>query len=106
MSELIYRIAKTTEFVEMRVRITKKGQEHLDHCQKANLCLGCETQLIDGEKVRRGLCSTCYQAARDAIARDPSVEEDLLKSGQLLVRQKGGRPASNKFTQQLAKRAV
>ncbi len=101
-SDLVFQIARTTEYIRMRVRLTKAGERHLKRCQDDRLCLGCERQLVEGEQVRRGLCATCYPAANAAIKRDESIEKELLKTGRLLLRSKGGRPAANEFTKKLA----
>lgn len=39
---------------------------------------------------QRGLCFTCYKAARKAIARGEATEEELMDLGLMLRKQRGG----------------
>lgn len=99
MSEVIY---ESHEVVTVTVRMTKEGAERRDKLLAEGKCLGCERKLKEDDTVRLGLEDTCYQAALRAIKARKTTKSELIRNGKMLPRRKGGRPATNKFTQELA----
>jgi hypothetical protein len=83
------------------IKVSPAGEQRIDKLQAECKCLGCEKKLAKDEQVRRGLCEGCYSAFRRAI-RAGADEKQLVKSGKVLNKSKGGRPATNPFTKALS----
>lgn len=99
MFEVCY---ETTEVVIVRTRVSDDVKKKQDQLKAKGCCLGCENKLPESGPVRRGLCAACYQAVRRAIDRKTRTEGQLIREGKMLPKSLGGRPSTNKFTQELA----
>jgi protein-arginine kinase activator protein McsA len=84
------------------VKLTTEGKERVEKLTAEGKCLGCERTFDPDEVVRCGQCSACYQAARNAIRRRKTDKKTLIRDGKMLPPGKGGRPAANPFSKQLA----
>jgi len=103
MTELLFRVAR--EFDVVKIRRTKEAEEHIVLCQKEGKCLGCEEPLVEGERVTRGACGTCYNGMMHLISIGKVQEKDLMRDGKLLQPSKGGRKPANDFLKSLAEAA-
>jgi len=52
----------------------------------------------------RGLCPTCRAAARAAVSRGDTTEEQLIALGLLLPAKNGGRPMASRFSVELRRK--
>lgn len=101
MPDIFYR---TREIVLVKARVTDDVKQHQAEMVADGRCLGCEEVLRKGERVRRGLCPSCYQAARRTIKARRVSEGQLIREGKMLEAKEGGRPTENKFVKELAER--
>ena len=99
MAEFLYRVAK--EFNVVTVRISKTNEQRMRGLLSAGKCLGCENTLVDGERVTRGLCATCYHGTLHAIKAGKTTEEDRLREGWILAASLGGRRPANQYLRDL-----
>lgn len=99
MADIEFRVA--TEFNVVKVRVTKEGEQRVDSLTKKHCCLGCEKQLTEEDRVRRGLCDTCYQGMKNAVNKQRVTERELMRDGKLLAPKPGGRKPANAFTASL-----
>jgi hypothetical protein len=83
------------------IKVSPAGEQRSEKLKAECKCLGCEEKLPKDEQVRRGLCEACYSAFRRAV-RAGVDEKALVKSGKVLNKAKGGRPATNPFTKLLS----
>lgn len=90
------------ETTQVSVKIPEAAFKRRESLLAAGKCLGCERGTVAGEVIKRGLCSTCYQAMQRATKRRTVSKTDLIKQGKLLTKKNGGRPPMNKFTQELS----
>lgn len=95
---------ETREVVIVKARVPDDVKRNQDRLRAEGRCLGCEEKPVKGAAVRRGLCPTCYQAALRAMKAKRRSEGQLIREGKLLPPSVGGRPSSNKFTQELSGR--
>lgn len=95
MAEFLYRVAK--EFNVVTARISKTNEQRMRDLLSAGRCLGCENELVAGERVTRGLCATCYHGTLHAIKVGKTTEEDRLREGRILRASPGGRRPANKY---------
>lgn len=102
MAEFEFRVA--TEFNVVKVKISKEVQERIDRLAAEHRCIGCEEVILETDKERRGLCSTCYSGVRNAMKKHGASEKRLMEDGHLLPSKPGGRVPKNKFTAALCGR--
>lgn len=103
MAEFEFRVA--TEFNVVKVKISEETQQRIDRLLAIGACLGCEEPILEVDRMRRGLCSTCYAAVMTAIRKRNVSQKRLMEDGRLLPSKPGGRKPKNKFTAALAGRA-
>ena len=99
MPEVMYRVAR--EYDVVTVKRPKDAEQRIADLTAQDKCLGCERKLVKGERVSRGLCGTCYHGARRAMRMKKASENDLIRKGQLLPSNPGGRKPANNFTREL-----
>lgn len=99
-----FELRVATEFNVVKVKITKEVQARIDQLLAENRCLGCEEPIVEGERRRRGLCSTCHSGVMHAIRKGKKTEKELMEAGNLLAKDPGGRKPANKFTASLSGR--
>lgn len=99
MAEFEFRVA--TEFNVVKVKVTKEIQARVDELVAKGICLGCEEPILDVDRRRRGLCSTCYTAVCHGIHHHGVSAKALMEAGKLLPKKPGGRKPKNKFTASL-----
>ncbi|MCA9367986.1 hypothetical protein KC887_07050 [Candidatus Kaiserbacteria bacterium] len=102
MGVIEFRVA--TEFNVVKVKVTKETQSRVNAFSQENRCLGCEELIVDTDRKRRGLCSTCYAGVIHAIKKHGASEKQLMEEGKLLPPSPGGRKPANKFTASLCGR--
>lgn len=99
MAQVEFRVA--TEFNVVKVKVTNEAEERIKRLLAAGCCLGCEKSLATNERVRRGLCDTCYSGMRHAVKKRRTTENKLIAEGELLPPSPGGRKPANSFTEKL-----
>lgn len=57
------------------------------------VCLNCKAQQPPGSRIRRGLCTKCYQKLNNGMRTGKMSEDDLIAGGVLGPKTKGGRQA-------------
>lgn len=90
--------------VAKSVRIPDDVVRERDKLVASGVCLGCKDKQIEGTQMRQGLCPACYTSYRRYYKKGKVTQTELLRSGQLLPRQLGGRPPKNSFTKELRDR--
>lgn len=84
------------------VRQSKKANARQKGLQQQTKCLCCEEPLKTDGLNRRGLCPSCYMAARRAMAAGKTSEAELMRKGLLAKPLKGGRPPKNPLTKRVS----
>lgn len=59
------------------------------------ICLNCKAQQQPGARIRRGLCTKCYQRLNNGMRTGKMSEADLIAGGVLGPKTEGGRQAEN-----------
>ncbi len=99
MPEVVFRVAR--EWDVMTVKRPRDAEQRIVALRAENKCLGCERKTIDGERVSRGLCGTCYHGMLNAVRKKRVTEAALIREGKLLPPSPGGRKPANDFTREL-----
>jgi hypothetical protein len=77
------------------VAVSAEGQEHVNKCVAAGVCLQCGTDLSKEKRASRGLCYRHYSSTMQRINRLAVAEADVIASGYILQEiNHGGRKAS------------
>lgn len=99
MGQVEFRVA--TEFNVVKVKVSAEAEQRIKELQEAGCCLGCKKKIEPEDRVRRGLCDTCYSGMRHAVKKRRTTENKLIAEGELLPPAQGGRRPANEFTKKL-----
>lgn len=100
---MISSVVEYREETVVSVRITEDVKRRVDKLRLEHKCTGCEEVVPDGEPIRCGQCTRCYNLSLRKIERKEVTRSELIRKGLMLPPGKPGRkPASSTYEQKLA----